>query len=239
VPDSVWFNPGGLAGVWAEENSRESIWAALNRREVFSTSGPRITVRFFGGFSFPADFCEDPEYVRHAYDRGVPMGGELYAPEVGPAPPPPPTFLVSAAQDAGTGTSPGTPLDRVQVVKIWLAAGQVHEKVFDVAKTDAPDDLDPATCNAPKSGASTLCGTWTDPEYDPAAPALYYARVLEKPSCRWTGLLCAKIHADCSHRGNLPSGFDFCCDEDVAKVVRERALASPIWIPVVPSKPAG
>lgn len=163
------------------------------------------------------------------------MGGELRA-EPGAASLPqsaalPPVFSVYALQDAGTAKSPGAPLDRVQIVKISLAGGELHEKVFDVARSDAGDDLDPATCAAPKSGSSSLCAVWRDSEYDRSASALYYARVIEKPTCRWTGHLCAEARVDCSRPGTIPQGLAFCCDEGVAKTVRERAITSPIWVP--------
>jgi hypothetical protein len=231
VPDAIWFNPGGLAGVWAEENSRESIFAALKRREVYATSGPRILVRFFGGYGYPPTMCGNERFAENGYAGGVAMGGELGAPA---SPGAKPVFAVSAWQDAGTADGPGTPLDRVQVVKIWRSGGEVHEKIFDVAVAGgaaAGSDLDPSTCNAPKTGAPSLCATWTDPEYDPASSALYYARVIEKPSCRWTGHLCAQRRVDCSRPDDVPDEFLFCCDEDVPRTVQERAVTSPIWIP--------
>jgi len=228
VPDSLWFNPGGLAGVWAEENSRESIWAALQRREVFATTGPRILVRFFGGFSYPSNLCDSEHYAEDGYAGGVPMGGELAAPADKEARP---VFSISALQDAGTAKSPGTPLDIVQIVKIWLEGGTVHQKIFDVARSSEGDDLDPLICNAPKSGSSSLCATWTDKDYDAKLSTIYYARVIEKPSCRWTGFLCANVHADCRQGASIPGGFEFCCDRNIAKVTRERAVTSPIWIP--------
>jgi len=229
VPDSLWFNPGGLAGVWAEENSREAIWAALGRREVYSTSGPRILVRYFAGFGYSKEICRSKRFVEDGYAGGVPMGGELH-PAPGAAAQP--TFAVSALQDAGTASSPGTPLDRIQIVKIWLSAGEVRQKVVDVASSDAGNDLDPRTCEAPKSGSASLCASWTDEDYDPKQSALYYARVLEKPSCRWTGYLCAAVKVDCRKESTIPGGFEFCCDQNIDKVTRERAVTSPIWIPV-------
>jgi len=234
VPDSLWFNPGGLAGVWAEENSRESIWAAMQRREVYATSGPRIVVRFFGGLSYSAAICDSERFAEDGYAGGVPMGGEL---RLLPGETIRPVFAVSALQDAGTSKSPGTPLDRVQIVKIWLSGGEIHEKVFDVAGTqgeDALDDLDTSTCSPSKRGASSLCATWRDDDYDPKASTIYYARVIEKPSCRWTGWLCAEQRVDCSRPGSIPEGFEFCCDNSVPKVLQERAITSPIWIPVAP-----
>lgn len=241
VPDSLEFNPGGLAGVWAEENSRESIFAALKRREVYSTSGPRIVVRFFGGFGYSDGMCNSDKLVEQGYAGGVSMGGELNTnPEDGidaDAGGPPgvkrrPSFVVSAMQDAGTADSPGTPLDRLQIVKIWLDKGEVKEKVFDVAVSAATgSDLDPSTCAAPKLGSAGLCAQWTDEDWDSAKSALYYARVVEKPSCRWTGHLCARIRADCkTGQDLLPDEFEFCCKKRVPKTIRERAVTSPIWI---------
>ena len=242
VPDSLAFNPGGLAGVWAEENSRESIYAALKRREVYATSGPRIVVRFFGGFGYADGMCDSQTLAEDGYAGGVSMGGELNTnPEDGvdadaggaPGVRKRPTFVVSALQDAGTQASPGTPLDRLQIVKIWLDGGEVHEKVFDVAETDwenAEDSLDISTCAAPSGGSASLCAQWRDEEWDSAKSALYYARAIEVPSCRWTGHLCAKVRADCSRKDSIPEGFEFCCQDSVAKTVRERAITSPIWI---------
>jgi hypothetical protein len=233
VADSLWFNPGGLAGVWAEENSRESIWSAMQRRETFSTSGPRIVVRFFGGFDYPEDMCADERFAEIGYTGGVSMGGELF--QV-PGTSRPPVFAVSAWQDAGTEKSPGTPLDRIQIVKIWLAGGTVRERVFDVAVAKEGSDLDKKTCAPPKTGAASLCALWRDDDYDAKSSAVYYARVLEKPSCRWTGFACAAAKADCEKPGGIPAGFEFCCDAGIRKVVQERALSSPIWMPPGPPK---
>lgn len=231
VPDSLYFNPGGLAVVWAEENSRESIWQALVRREAYSTSGPRIVVRFFAGFGYADGMCASDDLAADGYAGGVPMGGELDAKDAAGRPP---VFVVSALQDAGTAGSPGAPLDRLQVVKVWLEDGQVREKVFDVAETDSPvaaGALDTTTCELPQSGSAALCGQWRDDEWDPAKSALYYARVIERPTCRWTGHLCADAKVDCSKPERVPGDFDFCCRGDIAKVVHERAVTSPIWIP--------
>ena len=238
VPDALVFNPGGLAGVWAEENSRASIFAALERRETWSTSGPRIVVRFFGGFDLPEDLCASDRFVEEGYAHGVPMGGELLRATTalpttmgesatatrGPV------FALSALRDAGTANSPGTPLDRLQVVKVWLSEGEVREKVIDIAKSGEPDDLDPATCAAPKRGSASLCAVWRDPDWDPASPALYYARVIEKPSCRWTSHLCVARGVDCSRPASVPVELSFCCGDEVPKTVRERAVTSPIWV---------
>ncbi len=238
VPDSLVFNPGGLAGVWAEENSRASIFAALERRETWSTSGPRIIVRFFGGFDLPDDLCTSERFAEEGYARGVPMGGELH--RATPASPTTgggnttatrgPAFALSALRDAGTADSPGTPLDRLQVVKVWLAGGEVREKVIDIASSDQPDDVDTATCAAPKSGSASLCAVWRDPDWDPTSPVLYYARVIEKPSCRWTSHLCVARGVDCTRSGSVPDELSFCCSDEAPKTVRERAVTSPIWV---------
>jgi len=137
---------------------------------------------------------------------------------------------VSAMQDAGTRASPGAPLDRVQVIKIWLEDGEVRETVFDVASSGAPDDLEARTCDVPRSGAASLCAEWRDPSFDATRPAIYYARVVEKPTCRWTGHLCAARGVDCAKPSSVPGELGFCCDGSTALVVRERAVTSPIWV---------
>ena len=101
--------------MWAEENSRDSIFEALRRRETFGTSGPRIAVRLFAGADLPADLCSDPEMIRHAYERGTPMGGTVVASAA------PPRILVSALRDAGTADRPGTPLQRIQITLLHFS----------------------------------------------------------------------------------------------------------------------
>lgn len=231
VADALVFNPGGLAAVWAEENSREAIFAALSRRETYATSGPRIAVRLFGGFSLAENLCTQPDLVARGYGAGVPMGGELQA-RADSAP----TFVVAATQDAGTEQWPGTPLDRLEIVKIWLDGAEPREKVVTIATSDAASDLDVATCAAPRSGAASLCASWTDRDYDAAAPALYYARVVEQPSCRWTGHLCAARGIDCGHPRTVPEELAFCCDGSTPLATRERAVTSPIWIEAAKSR---
>ena len=118
------FSSGGLAGVWAPQNTREAIWDAMQRKETFGTSGPMMKVRFFGGFDYAADDVNKADFVKVAYAKGVPMGGDL-KPGAGKAP----TFLVMALKDPKSGN-----LDRIQIVKGWLdAAGKQHEKIYDVA----------------------------------------------------------------------------------------------------------
>lgn len=211
------FSPGGLVGVWAEENSRPALFDGLKRRETFGTSGPRITVRFFGGFDLPPDLCSDPALVEKGYQKGVPMGGTLTAGSQSA-----PRFVVQAFRDPGDGRKPGTPLQVVQIIKGTLVAGSAQTKVFDVAgnrKNGATVDL--ATCALVGDGADSLCGTFTDPEFDKSQPAFYYVRVLENPSCRWNTQLCNALPA-----ASRPAP---CSDPEAPKTIQERAWASPIY----------
>jgi hypothetical protein len=225
LPDNWWFNPGGLAGVWAEENARDSLFDAMRRREAWGTSGPRIVVRFFGGFDLPEDLCSAHDFAAQGYARGVPMGGDLPAPPSADASP---RFAIWAARDAGTADHPGTPLQRTQIVKLWVENGRARERVYDVAG-DASNGagVDRATCIPQGSGADTLCSTWRDPDFDPNAHALYYARVVENPSCRWTQWACNARQVDCS--AGAPDGLEACCDPSVPMTIQERAWTSPIW----------
>jgi hypothetical protein len=208
-------NLGGLAAVWAEENSRESIFEALRRKETYGTSGPRISVRFFGGYDYPAGLCGDAELVRKGYDGGVPMGGELEPGANGAAP----TFVVSALRDPGTAAHPGGLLQRAQIVKGWADdEGRIHQRVIDVAGGRNDAAVDPATCAPTGAGAESLCGVWTDPDFDPARRAVYYARVVENPSCRQTGWACA---------AEDPPAW--CQMPGLETTIQERAWTSPIW----------
>ena len=213
------FSGGGLVGVWAEENSRSSIFDALRRREVFGTSGPRIAVRFFGGWGLPPGLCTDPNLVQTAYESGVPMGGFLPTPPAGATAP---TFVVSALRDAGTLAHPGVPLQRIQIIKGWLEQGQPHQQVFDVAGDSANGAfVDEATCTPQGAGADTLCAVWTDPAFAPAQQAFYYVRVLENPTCRWSTYTCNALAP-----ADRPPA---CTDPAVPKTIQERAWTSPIW----------
>ncbi|MCP5040209.1 MAG: DUF3604 domain-containing protein [bacterium] len=234
-PDHIDFNPGGLAAVWSEENSRSSLFAAMKRRETFGTSGPRITVRFFGGWDYPETLCDDPNLARKGYAGGVPMGGDL-------APPPhlddpdttptsqAPTFAVSALRDTGTPLSPGTPLQQVQIIKGWLEDGRLHERVYEVAgdaHSGAGVDLD--TCRTWGTGSDSLCSVWRDPDFDARQPSFYYARVIENPTCRWSQRLCIANHIRCHDPDMVPVGFEPCCEENHRRSIHERAWTSPIW----------
>ncbi|MSP59096.1 MAG: DUF3604 domain-containing protein [Myxococcales bacterium] len=214
-------NPGGLAGVWAEENSRDAIFDALRRREAFGTSGPRIALRLFGGWSYPDGLCADPELVKRGYAGGVPMGGELPARPGGAGAP---KFIVAVLRDPGVPGKPGTQLQRVQIIKGWIdAAGAPRERVFEVdgdAKGGAT--VDTATCVTKGPGHDSLCAVWTDPEFDPALRAFYYARAAENPTCRWSTWLCNGL--------TQPEQKQYKCDAlGVPKAIQERAWSSPIW----------
>ena len=213
-------SPGGLAVVWAEENARDSLFDALRRRETYSTSGTRIVVRFFGGWSYDAAICSDVALARLGYEGGVPMGGELTARPTGAGAP---RLVVSALRD-----DLGAPLQRVQIVKGWFDGGTTHETVYEVAGDAALGAVDLATCAPDGAGFGALCEVWTDPDFDPTQPAFYYARVLEVPTCRWSRALCNAEHVDCA---TLPADAPLraCCDGSIPDTVQERAWTSPIW----------
>ena len=218
-PPAAGNSNGGLAAVWAEENSREALFSALRRRETYGTSGPRIQVRLFGGWDYPDTLCNDRELVAKAYAGGVPMGGDLPA---RPADASGPAFVVSALRDPGTDERPGTPLQRAQIVKGWTdAEGRFQQQVIDVAggANDAGVDLD--SCQPHGAGANSLCGVWRDPEFDPKQRAVYYARIIENPTCRYSGWMCKDLEG--------AARFASCDDPAVPKTIQERAWTSPIW----------
>ncbi len=230
LPDNLEFNPGGLAVLWAEENTRDSLFAAMQRREAYATSGPRIVVRFFGGWELDSDLCTSPDFVARGYDGGVPMGADLRTAPAG-APVKAPAFAVWALRDAGTDELPGTGLERIQIVKGWVDEGTVHENVYDVAGTPGGDaTVDPRTC-ATTSPASEpgLCTVWTDPDFDRGQSAFYYARVIENPTCRWSARMCVAAGVDCQDPATIGEGLEPCCAPDHRWVIQERAWTSPIW----------
>jgi hypothetical protein len=213
------FSPGGLAGVWAEENSRAALFDALRRRETFGTSGPRIAVRLFAGWSLPGDLCQRADAVDVADGAGVPMGGTLPPRPAGAGVP---AFFASALRDPGTAAKPGATLERVQIVKVWLAAGEAQQRVYDLVGQPAePPAVDDATCVTTGAGYEAPCAVWSDPDFDAAQPAAYYARVLEAPTCRWTAHACNALAPDAR-----PAS---CTDPAVPRVVQERAWTSPVW----------
>ena len=217
-PAFASFSASGLAGVWAEQNTRASIYDAMRRKETFGTSGTRITVRFFAGYDLPA--IDSDTLLGEAYAGGVPMGGDL-ATRNDQAP----TFIAWALRDPL-----GAPLQRLQIVKGWAADGGVQERVFDVACADGgvvdrethrcPDNgarVDVAHCHvAEETGAPELKTRWRDPDFNAGQRAFYYVRVLENPSCRWSTW-------DALRAGVEPR-------EGIAATIQERAWTSPIWI---------
>jgi hypothetical protein len=210
----------GYAAVWATENTRTAIFDAMERRETYATTGPRMLVRFFGGYDFAKADANTRSPAVAGYTRGVPMGGDL-----GPAPEGrAPTFLVAALKDPI-----GANLDRYQIVKGWLAAdGTLQERVYDVAwsgdRAPGPDGKLPpvgSTVDAANAtwantiGAPELIAVWTDPDFDPAERAFYYGRVLEIPTPRWTAY-------DARYFGSEMAA-------EVPMEIQERAYTSPIW----------
>jgi hypothetical protein len=228
LPEKLEYNPGGLAVIWAQENTRDALFDAMRRRETYGTSGPRIISRFFGGWSFPADMCETPDRIERAYAQGVPMGSMLPSGQDAQLLP---TFLVTASQDAGTASSPGTPLQRLQVIKGWTdAGGQRHERVLDVAGDAANGaSVDLKTCATSGRGFAELCTVWVDKEFDPALRAYYYSRAVENPTCRWSQRMCAAAGVDCARPETVGEGYEGCCAAEHRPVIQERAWSSAIW----------
>ncbi len=234
LPDHLDFNPGGLAVVWAEENTRSSLFAAMQRKETYGTSGPRMQVRFFGGWDFPADLCQQADWVERADSSGQPMGSVLGPPaksgELAPV------FIASALGDPGAEGFSATPLQRIQIIKGWSEGSSTHERVYDIAG-DPPGEaqVNVDTCETSGSGHAALCSVWRDPDFDPNERAFYYARVLENPSCRWSQKLCIANRIRCNDPDGVPEGFENCCSPEHRRSVQERAWTSPIWYS--PSKP--
>ena len=210
-PIGLYTNPGGLAGVWAVENSRDALFEALKRREVFGTTGTRIQPRFFGGWDYSEDACES--VAETGYAQGVPMGEDLTAGPMGSSP----RFLVAAGRDLESA-----PLLRLQVIKGWVDDNdQAHYKVFDVAgDSESSGSLNPETGVWNGPGHDSLCGVFEDPEFDPNQPSYYYMRAVETPSLRWSWRQCLELPA-----GQRPAE----CQNTAPKVIRELAWSSPIW----------
>jgi Protein of unknown function (DUF3604) len=212
---------GGLAAVWAPENTRDEVFSAMQRRETYATSGSRIGLRFFAGWDFDAPLAAEPDAIAMASETGVPMGGTLESEDEGA-----PTFFVWATAD-----SMSAPLQRIQIVKGWIdESGETHEAVTDVACSDGlavdaqtrrcPDNgasVDLSDCSLlGETGAAELKSVWTDPDYQAGQNAFYYARVLQNPTCRWSTY-------DAIRLGREPTDL-------APATIRERAWSSPIWI---------
>ena len=221
----------GITAVWAEENTREGLFDAMKSKETYGTSGPLIRLRFFGGWSYPKDLVNKDDFVKQAYAGGVPMGRDLPA-KAGKAP----TFAVWALKDPESGN-----LDRIQIIKAFVNKwGRPDEKIYDVVwsdeqtrSIDASGKLTPVgnTVNIEKAtysndtiGANQLRAVWTDPDFNPAQRALYYVRVLEIPTPRWSTYDAAKL-------GIPPL-------ENVPATLQERAWSSPIWYTPAPKQVA-
>ena len=192
-------NPGGLAGVWAKQNTREAVFEAMLRREVFGTSGPRIVPRLFGGFGLPDDACARGDWVELGYAQGVPMGGDLpAAPAEGK-----PRLLAYAAKDPD-----GRDLSSLQLIKGWIdGEGGMHAEVIPLAEDEA--------------GATTLCALYTDDTFDPQQSAYYYLRAVELESPRWHSYDCDRIP-----EAERP---EVCSSGAYPATLHEMAWTSPIW----------
>ena len=222
-----FYSSSGYAAVWAEENTREAIFAAMKRREVYATTGPRITLRFFAGWNFTEDHAQQPDIASVGYRLGVPMGGDLPQSEetINKAP----TFLMRATKDPD-----GANLDRVQIIKGWRDGnGKLQEKVYDVAwsvngksdnrKSDSNGVLPAVGSTVNLSDASyqntigspELSATWRDPDFNETERAVYYLRVLQIPTPRWT------VYDAKFYQQELP--------QDSPLVIEERAYSSPVW----------
>ena len=220
--DGWAMSSSGYAGIWATENTRKALWDAMKRREVYASTGPRMLVRFFGGWDFVAADAQSRLPAEVGYSKGVPMGGELYSAPEGKAP----TFLVAALKDPLSGN-----LDRIQLVKGWLDKdGNTQEKVYNVVWGDADKrKLDrngklPAVGNTVNVAEATwlntvgdpeLLGVWEDPDFDPQQRAFYYLRVMEIPTPRWTAYDAKRYKVK--------------LDSKVPMYLQERAYTSPIW----------
>ena len=224
---AIYFGTPAATGVWAPENTREAIFDGIKRKETFGTSGTLIRVRFFGGWDYPKDLVNDKAFVRKAYEGGVPMGGDLTEK---PSSAKAPTFAVWALKDPESGN-----LDRIQIIKGWYdKRGYGFQEIYDVAWSDGrkPDDsgkLPPVgnTVDVKKAtytndiGDTQLSAVWTDPDFDPSQHAVYYVRVIEIPTPRWSTYDAVKL-------GVEPPKV-------VPASIQERAWTSPIWYTPAPS----
>lgn len=214
------MSASGLAAVYANGNTRDAIFAAFQRREVYATTGTRIKVRVFGGWSFPEGTIDTVDFLETAYARGVPMGGELPAAVLDSSP----QMLIRAVRDPASAS-----LDRVQVIKGWVdAVGEQHERIFNVAwageRKLASDGSLPAVGNSvnlematydDSIGATELSVHWTDPAFDPAQPAFYYVRILQIPTPRHS------LYDALALQSEIP--------DEAPATIQERAYTSPIW----------
>ena len=200
----------GYAAVWASSNTRAAIFDAMRRKEVYASTGPRIQVRFFGGWRYSREDVTRPDAVARGYAGGVPMGGDLLPRSQSDDAP---RFLVMAMKDPI-----GANLERVQIVKGWREkSGELREKVYDIAlaeKTGSTVDLARATyTNAVGSAELSTC--WEDPDFDRREHAFYYARIVEIPTPRWTDYDAVRLGTDVAKESPM--------------ALQDRAYTSPIW----------
>ena len=211
LPDDIEFNPGGLAVVWAEENSRSSIFNALQRKEAYGTSGPRFLVRFFAGNELNDDLCDSPNAITQAYKDGVPMGATIDASSMSNL-----RIFVSATADASLEDQY---LAKVQIIKGVLKDGELSTTIVDVVNNE-DTKLDDSTCEVIGEGKKSMCTVWQDPAFNNQENAYYYARVVANKSCRWSHQLCI-------------SNPEYCEDDsdfETPKFIQERAWTSPVWL---------
>ncbi|MEM7708374.1 MAG: DUF3604 domain-containing protein [Pseudomonadota bacterium] len=211
---SLAGNPGGLAGVWSVENSRDAIFDALRRREVFGTTGTRIEPRLFGGWDLSNDACGMNDRAAHGYAVGTPMGSDLAPRPAGAAP----KLLASAV--AGPD---GAPLQKLQLIKGWVdEAGRSNYRIYHLAGAQHPyhNAPDPAESNEQSHGEQALCRVFEDPDFEPDQPAYYYLRAVEIPTLRWSSHACLALAPDQRPRE---------CDNEAPKTIQEMAWTSPIW----------
>jgi hypothetical protein len=223
-PGTTYYNwetlASGLAGVWARENTRGAIWDAFKRKEVYATTGSRISVRVFGGWDFTADEVERQDFADRGYAGGVPMGGDLAAAPDGKVP----SFMIRALRDPDNAN-----LDRVQIIKGWLdKKGETHERIYDVACSDDRaiknrrcEKTVGSTVNVADAsytntiGDPLLTAHWVDPDFDLGQKAFYYVRVLEIPKPTWQAY-------DAKY-------YNVKMDKEVPMTIQDRAYTSPIW----------
>ena len=215
------MSASGIAGVWATANTREAIAAAFKRKEVYATTGPRISLRVFGGYSFKAIDANAKDVSKAGYSKGVPMGGDLWNAPKGTAP----SLLIYAVKDPMSGN-----LDRIQVIKGWLdASGQTHEHIYNAAWAGerklsgdgklaaVGNTVDVRTATYSNTiGAAQLATVWTDPDFHPGQRAFYYVRVLEIPTPRHSAYDAVALGIDVKET-HQPA------------TIQERAYSSPIW----------
>lgn len=219
-PGGIRWSAAGLAAVWAEENTRASLFDAMRRKETYATSGPRISVRFFGSWGFSKSLLEQSDWVSDARKLGVPMGGVLTSPPANE----PPSFAIFALKDPA-----GANLDRIQIIKAWIGPdGKSQESIVNVAWSQ-PDQrilnndghlasvgntVDVADASYRNTiGSAQLAAVWTDPHFLPTQEAFYYARVIEIPTPRWTTFDAKALGLEATDPSYL----------------RERAVTSAIW----------